>query len=93
MQLLSNNNTHCTPHSYLIESYGQLNFEQVEIDEMSEEYVTEAKRLTASERVQKIKKIQESYSKCRNFADDKVQLAMQTYEMVTVCSHSNLVLC
>ena len=49
---------------------------------MSEDYVTEAKRLPPAERVQKIKKIQESYAKCREFADDKVQLAMQTYEMV-----------
>ena len=51
---------------------------------MSEEYVAEAKRLPPGERVQKIKKIQESYAKCREFADDKVQLATQTYEMVCV---------
>ena len=55
---------------------------QVEIDSLSEEYVSEAKKLPPAERVQRIKKIQESYAKCREFADDKVQLAMQTYEMV-----------
>ena len=47
--------------------------------------MSEAKRLPPADRVQKIKKIQESYAKCREFADDKVQLAMQTYEMVSSC--------
>ena len=57
---------------------------------MSEEYVAEAKQLPPAERVQKIKKIQESYAKCREFADDKVQLAMQTYEMVCIYDVSAL---
>nr|CAB3256163.1 inhibitor of growth protein 5 [Phallusia mammillata] len=55
---------------------------KVEIDKMTEEYVTEAKNLPPNERVKRIKQIQESYAKCREFSDDKVQLAMQTYEMV-----------
>ncbi|CAK8672722.1 inhibitor of growth protein 5-like [Clavelina lepadiformis] len=55
---------------------------KVDIDEMTESYVSEAKSLPPNDRVKKIKKIQESYAKCREFADDKVQLAMQTYEMV-----------
>lgn len=29
-----------------------------------------------------LRQIQQSYSKCKEFGDDKVQLAMQTYEMV-----------
>jgi len=49
---------------------------------MTEEYVGDAKGLPPNERVKRIKQIQESYTKCREFADDKVQLAMQTYEMV-----------
>ncbi|XP_072724412.1 D-2-hydroxyglutarate dehydrogenase, mitochondrial isoform X3 [Ciconia boyciana] len=34
------------------------------------------------ERVEHLKKIQSAYSKCKEYSDDKVQLAMQTYEMV-----------
>nr|XP_026693890.1 inhibitor of growth protein 4 isoform X1 [Ciona intestinalis] len=55
---------------------------KVEIDGRTEGYVREAKSLSPPQRVKKIKEIQERYLKCREFADDKVQLAMQTYEMV-----------
>jgi len=55
---------------------------KVEIDKLTESYVVDAKSLSTEDRVQRIKSIQESYSKCKEFADDKVQLAMQTYEMV-----------
>lgn len=30
-----------------------------------------------------LRKIQSAYSKCKEYSDDKVQLAMQTYEMVS----------
>lgn len=59
---------------------------QVEIDKLTESYVVDAKSLSTEDRVQRIKSIQESYSKCKEFADDKVQLAMQTYEMVSPTS-------
>uniref|UniRef100_H2Y5Q4 Inhibitor of growth protein n=1 Tax=Ciona savignyi TaxID=51511 RepID=H2Y5Q4_CIOSA len=55
---------------------------KVEIDDKTESYVGDAKALSPQQRVKKIKEIQERYYKCRGFADDKVQLAMQTYEMV-----------
>lgn len=55
---------------------------KIEIDKQTVQYVSEAKTLPPDVRVDKIKKIQEAYAKCREFADDKVQLAMQTYEMV-----------
>ena len=40
------------------------------------------KNLASQQRVEHLQKIQNAYSKCKEFSDDKVQLAMQTYEMV-----------
>lgn len=42
------------------------------------------KNLASEQRVEHLQKIQNAYSKCKEFSDDKVQLAMQTYEMVSV---------
>lgn len=45
------------------------------------------KNLASAQRVEHLQKIQNAYSKCKEFSDDKVQLAMQTYEMVSAeCS-------
>lgn len=41
------------------------------------------KNLASEQRVEHLQKIQNAYSKCKEFSDDKVQLAMQTYEMVS----------
>lgn len=41
------------------------------------------KNLASAQRVEHLQKIQNAYSKCKEFSDDKVQLAMQTYEMVS----------
>lgn len=38
--------------------------------------------LSSEERVEILQKIQNAYTKCKEYSDDKVQLAMQTYEMV-----------
>jgi len=38
--------------------------------------------MPSEERVQHLKKIENAYSKCKEYSDDKVQLAMQIYEMV-----------
>lgn len=40
------------------------------------------KTLSPEQRVEHLQKIQSAYSKCKEYSDDKVQLAMQTYEMV-----------
>ena len=40
------------------------------------------KTLSPDQRVEHLQKIQSAYSKCKEYSDDKVQLAMQTYEMV-----------
>uniref|UniRef100_G3PAK5 Inhibitor of growth family, member 5a n=1 Tax=Gasterosteus aculeatus aculeatus TaxID=481459 RepID=G3PAK5_GASAC len=53
-----------------------------EIDQLAEEYVVKVKNFASEQRVEHLQKIQNAYSKCKEFSDDKVQLAMQTYEMV-----------
>ena len=54
-----------------------------EIDKLAEEYIATVKNLASEQRVEHLQKIQNAYSKCKEFSDDKVQLAMQTYEMVS----------
>ncbi|CAB1324312.1 unnamed protein product [Coregonus sp. 'balchen'] len=53
-----------------------------EIDKLAEEYISSVRNLASEQRVEHLQKIQCAYSKCKEFSDDKVQLAMQTYEMV-----------
>uniref|UniRef100_A0A8C6Y1V7 Inhibitor of growth protein N-terminal histone-binding domain-containing protein n=1 Tax=Naja naja TaxID=35670 RepID=A0A8C6Y1V7_NAJNA len=53
-----------------------------EIDKLATEYISNARTLSSEEKVGLLKQIQEAYGKCKEFGDDKVQLAMQTYEMV-----------
>ncbi|XP_051979532.1 inhibitor of growth protein 5-like [Xyrauchen texanus] len=53
-----------------------------EIDKLAEEYITNIRNLAPDQRVEHLQKIQSGFSKCKEYSDDKVQLAMQTYEMV-----------
>ncbi|NWU16627.1 ING5 protein, partial [Cephalopterus ornatus] len=55
---------------------------KAEIDSLAAEYIESVKNMLPEERVEHLKKIQSAYSKCKEYSDDKVQLAMQTYEMV-----------
>ncbi|NXV74950.1 ING5 protein, partial [Atlantisia rogersi] len=55
---------------------------KVEIDGLAAQYIESVKNMLPEERVEHLKKIQSAYSKCKEYSDDKVQLAMQTYEMV-----------
>ncbi|XP_062868521.1 inhibitor of growth protein 5a isoform X1 [Trichomycterus rosablanca] len=55
---------------------------KVEIDKLAEEYISNVRNLASEQRVEHLQKIQNAYSKCKEYSDDKVQLAMQTYEMV-----------
>ena len=54
-----------------------------EIDKLAEEYISTVVNLASEQRVEHLQKIHNAYSKCKEFSDDKVQLAMQTYEMVS----------
>uniref|UniRef100_A0A672SMW6 Inhibitor of growth protein 5-like n=1 Tax=Sinocyclocheilus grahami TaxID=75366 RepID=A0A672SMW6_SINGR len=53
-----------------------------EIDKLAEEYIKTVRNLAPDQRVEHLQKIQNGFSKCKEYSDDKVQLAMQTYEMV-----------
>uniref|UniRef100_A0A3Q4BLI5 Inhibitor of growth protein n=1 Tax=Mola mola TaxID=94237 RepID=A0A3Q4BLI5_MOLML len=53
-----------------------------QIDSLAKEYTANARTLSSEQKLSILKQIQQSYSKCKEFGDDKVQLAMQTYEMV-----------
>uniref|UniRef100_A0A4X2M324 Inhibitor of growth family member 5 n=1 Tax=Vombatus ursinus TaxID=29139 RepID=A0A4X2M324_VOMUR len=55
---------------------------KAEIDILAAEYISTVRNLSPAQRVEHLQKIQSAYSKCKEYSDDKVQLAMQTYEMV-----------
>ncbi|MBV99912.1 Inhibitor of growth protein 4, partial [Eschrichtius robustus] len=55
---------------------------KAEIDKLATEYMSSARSLSSEEKLALLRQIQEAYGKCKGFGDDKVQLAMQTYEMV-----------
>ena len=53
-----------------------------EIDNMADKYMEAVRDLTPVKKTEKLKEIEESFAKAKELSDDKVQLAMQTYEMV-----------
>lgn len=53
-----------------------------EVEVNSTEYKAKVKGLTKVQRTERLKKIQETFQKAREYSDDKVQIAMQMYEMV-----------
>ncbi|CAB1321018.1 unnamed protein product [Coregonus sp. 'balchen'] len=53
-----------------------------QIDSLAREYTSNAHTLSSEQKLSLLRQIQQSYGKCKEFGDDKVQLAMQTYEMV-----------
>ncbi|MBZ3888045.1 Inhibitor of growth protein 5 [Sciurus carolinensis] len=59
---------------------------KAEIDLLAAEYISTVKTLSPDQRVEHLQKIQSAYSKCKEYSDDKVQLAMQTYEMAELAS-------
>lgn len=56
---------------------------KAEIDVLAAEYVSTVKTLSPEQRVAHLQRIQGAYTRCKEYSDDKVQLAMQTYEMVS----------
>lgn len=55
---------------------------KAEIDALAAQYISTVRNLASEQRVEILQKIQNAYTKCKEYSDDKVQLAMQTYEMV-----------
>lgn len=62
-----------------------------DIDSLADDYMKNVKTLAADTRKEQLGKIQKLFSKTREYGDDKVQLAMQTYEMVSY-AHGELFL-
>lgn len=58
---------------------------KAEIDESSRDYVNNVSRLSKEERSKSLNKIQEMFKKATENSDNKVQIAMQMYEMVSLC--------
>ena len=54
-----------------------------EVETSSHEYREQVRDLNKEERKQRLNKIQELFKKAMEYSDDKVQIAMQMYEMVS----------
>ena len=54
-----------------------------EIDNKSDDYVANVKSMPGEKRAETVSHIKKLFGKSREYGDDKVQLAMQTYEMVS----------
>lgn len=52
------------------------------IDSLADEYMKNQKNLTADQKKEQLDKIQSLFNKAKEYGDDKVQLAIQTYELV-----------
>ena len=50
---------------------------------MADEYTKDVYKMPREKRGEMVKKIEKLFDKSREYGDDKVQLAMQTYEMVS----------
>ncbi len=55
-----------------------------QVDDKADEYLVGVKAMSPEKRTEHLKHIQKLFSKSREYGDDKVQLAMQTYEMVSL---------
>ncbi|KAJ8278076.1 hypothetical protein GJAV_G00083550 [Gymnothorax javanicus] len=53
-----------------------------EINRLAAEYITSVRNLGSEQRVERLQRLQSTYSKCREYSSEKVQLAMKTYELV-----------
>ena len=55
-----------------------------EVDDLASDYLQKVRGLSSEKRRQQLSSIQQLFNKGREYGDDKVQLAMQTYELVSV---------
>ncbi|KAG0718856.1 Inhibitor of growth protein 5 [Chionoecetes opilio] len=51
------------------------------IDQISDDYLTTVKSLSPEKRSEQMSKIQKMFNRAKEYSDDKVQLAIQTYEL------------
>lgn len=50
--------------------------------QISDDYLNTVKGLSPEKRSEQMSKIQKMFNRAKEFSDDKVQLAIQTYELV-----------
>ncbi|XP_024297456.1 inhibitor of growth protein 4-like isoform X1 [Oncorhynchus tshawytscha] len=53
-----------------------------QIDSLAREYTSNVHTISPEQKLALLRRIQQSYGRCKEFGDDNVQLAMQTYGMV-----------
>jgi len=53
-----------------------------QIDDSTDEYMRSSKYLTPMEKTKRVGDISKQFTKCKEYGDDKVSLAMQTYDLV-----------
>lgn len=56
------------------------------IDDSATYFLYNIKNLSPDKRKTEMEKIQDQFNKAKEYGDDKVQLAIQTYELVSKCS-------
>ncbi len=52
------------------------------VDKLTDDYMSNSKGYTADKKREMMTSIQRQFDKAKEYSDDKVQLAIQTYEMV-----------
>ena len=58
-----------------------------QIDKMADDYLSKVRSLAGEQRKEQLNNIQKLFNQSKKFGDEKVQLALQTYEMVSICIH------
>ena len=56
-----------------------------QIDKMANDYLTKVRSMAGEQRKEQLNNIQKLFNQSKKFGDEKVQLALQTYEMVNIC--------
>ena len=57
-----------------------------EIDGLAEDYLKVISQSSTEKRKDQMEKVQKHFNKAKEYGDDKVQLAIQTYELVTIAT-------
>lgn len=55
------------------------------IDKMADDYLSKVRGLAGEQRKEQLNNIQKLFNQSKKYGDEKVQLALQTYEMVSIC--------
>ena len=56
-----------------------------QIDKMCDDYLGKVRGMPGEQRKEQLNNIQKLFNQNKKFSEEKVQLALQTYEMVKIC--------